>query len=242
MATKSFSTFLDEVADDATEGANAYAGRSLGDRCGWVFGGYAMPLLDPLENHARETAQDGSCAPIETWTPYLDHHVFTTSTSTVYVRDAERWRIFIQHPVLAQDVGTVDTIQSVFPSGHPALGDARYPFEDQDVIPGVTPTPWTDSDRFLREYIVFVDSPDGGRTFPVYAPKMHTRRFDQTQEGGSGGCLEDPAWNVDGVDIFTEGRTAANPDKAADWFEAGWTPTIVPCLSSSDRAGPDGVH
>ena len=226
MSTKSFETFLADVAVDATVGANAYVNTSLGDDCGWLFGGYALPLLDPEENHTRETAQSPDCA--SWWTPYLNYHVFTTSTSTVYIRDNERWRIYMQDAELASDtLVNGETARPVYPYVHP--GDTavtRYPIEDPLVT---TATPWTDSGeydattgvdtrlyRFSNAFISFVDSPDGGRTFPVYAPVMSTGRFNQQSD--EDGCPS--SWDT------VSGSSGYN---APDWSGAGWTTTIVPC-------------
>lgn len=104
MPTRSFDQFLAELEDQATVGLNAYVGVELDTRCGWVFGGYAMPLLDPIENHAREMAETDACPSAWEWTPYLDWHVDTTSTSSVFVRANERWRIYVQSPYLRDDV------------------------------------------------------------------------------------------------------------------------------------------
>src|SRR4051812_41803525 len=108
MASKDLLSFLGEVKDDGTfemlrpeDSANYYAGIWLNSGYTLIFGGYSIPLLDPVENDARETAQSDTCA--SWWTPYLGYHVSTTSTATTYVRDNECWRMYFQDARIARD-------------------------------------------------------------------------------------------------------------------------------------------
>ena len=226
MATTRFDDFLTDVAENGAgfldrpdESANAYAGIALGEECGWRFGGYAIPLLDPIENNARETALAEGGA--DWWQPFLGYHVFTTSTSTAYIRDHERWRIYMQDPKLASDElpedapfdGDDHTQREVYPTVHPSYPTiTRYPSESG----------WTDTtrDRFSKRYIAYVDSPDGGRTFPIYAPKMHPIRFEQASTG----------W------VDTWNTTATDAVEGPDWTEAGWSHTSVPCIADTVAA------
>ncbi len=205
--------FLDE---HGTVGANAAAGAAFTE-CPWHFGGYAIPLLDPLENHARFTAIAPFCEPA--WSPFTDYHVRTTNTCTLLLSEHERWRVYIQDPVLTSDYpeGSVpvesDADTTAFPSTYSGGGTIRrYP----------TDAAWAAESHFLPDYISFVDSPDGGLTFPIYAPVVSIGKFNKG--GSTPGC-------ADSVEPVVTDPNFTN---------AGWTPTCLPCRTITPDT--DGVY
>ncbi len=164
--------FLD---DRGSIGANGSAGGAF-LACPWYFGGYAIPLLDPMENHTRGTAISNACE--SAWTPYTDYHVKTTNTCTILVREQERWRIYIQDPELVADdivVATAAMPDTAFPKSYSTGSDPRY--SDNAA--------WRADSRFSPDYVSFVESPDGGLTFPIYAPMVYPGRFK-----GVDGCVD----------------------------------------------------
>jgi len=201
--------------DPGTEGANAFRGDAVEeaaatDPCDWYFGGYAIPLLDPIENHARGTARLDTCE--SAWTKYLNYHVNTTSTNTVYVRQDEGWRMYIQDARLVADDATAaaDPATDPFPTAHPEIPDFYLPAELQERYP----SDWASSGRFDANYISFVKSRDGGLSFPVYAPTVTVHAVSGRTVGA---CVTD-FYNSDSSSV--------------DWTDAGWTPTAIPCTNA----------
>ena len=198
--------------------------------CGWRFAGYVCPLLDPKVNHLRETLRADTSW---TWTASLGFHATTASTCTVFLRRLGVWRMYLPTPRLQRDTaGVVEPVADAnvntwgTPEYHPANtgdGQQRYPGGDTTEVSllGTDYTYGSDAqprfsqwysltDRFLPYHIAFVDSPDGGFTFPIYAPTVRT---------------------VPGEVTFNT--------TTADFSAAGWTPTAVPSMTNADPAIPD---
>ena len=126
---------------------------TLPEDCDWVFEGYALRLLEPTGASAWYTAG--------TWSSNLGYHVRTTSTSTVYLREYGLWRMYMPSPVLVADADE-SLILDAF-SNPCGTGSSAEPTYSPDMFTG---------GRFSQEYVAFVDSPDTGRHFPVFAPEV----------------------------------------------------------------------
>ncbi len=180
------------IDPSGTEGLNAYRGEKLnaGHRrwCGWEWGGYALPLLDPKANKLWfDQCTDGS----QEWSNSLDHHVTTTSTTTVYIRELCRWRIYFPPNGLIPDSGGLEGT----PLQHPqdtAGTSIKYPDESE----------WQ-AGPFNPNYFAYVDSPDGGLHFPVYAPKVAPR--DPSKCSGWQVDWTGAGWSSTGVQANTTG-------------------------------------
>ena len=73
-------------------GADEFACHALDPaECGWVFGGYAMPLMDPVEMWGLESFGSNSC--VTQSNHYLQHHVVTTSTCTLRMQSGT-WLLY----------------------------------------------------------------------------------------------------------------------------------------------------
>ncbi len=193
------------LSDTVRLGANAWAGQAFTDPedCGYVFQGYALPLHDPPANRALERSY---CSPSSA----LGYHVNTASTHTVKVDG--RWRMYIPEPRVKADAPSATTDVYPWPRYLPSL-DATAPEIER------YPDTWSErSERFSPNYISFVDSPDGGLTFPVYAPVVPPRAFDAT------GCISEFATEL------------------ASWSQAGWTPTAIPSRNEATDGAVDGIY
>lgn len=179
----------DESGDDLSVEVLVRVRPLLPSRSAWADVSAYAPTLTAILSIEESTA--------------LNCHVSTTSTAAVYIREHGRYRIYVQSPALV-DSGTG---QNSFPTSNPALPGYRH-------LP--TGTDWQASGRFERTKIGFIDSCDGGYSFPVYAPAV-----SYVDEGGAGSCRF--TWD------------------SADFSQAGWTSTAIPCASSEDVDG-DGIY
>ncbi len=137
----------------SAEAVSELEGAVIGD-CGWTFGGWAIPLLDPPINAALYTAS-GCGVP---WTIALGAHVDTTSTCVL--RDVDgggKHRLYVQNAWLVSDD----------PGGAPGLPSTN-PADTASAIRRLS-TGADASGRFSMDYIGYIDSSDGV-TFPVHAP------------------------------------------------------------------------
>lgn len=189
-------------------GANAWKGEAFTspEDCGYVFGGYALPLHDPVANRLV----DGTTCSLP-WRSELGYHVNTASTHTVKVGGT--WRMYIPEPRVLADDSTHAGLQYAWPRYLPddipkGAPVQRYPSEDWSAL----------SSRFSPNYISFVDSPDRGRTFPVFAPFVPPLTAD------ADGCV-----------------TERNVDHPI-WNSAGWTPTAIPSRNDASDVPVDGVY
>lgn len=168
--------------------------------CGWIFQGYALPVLDRPENGALWTSL---CPDLPTWTPYLGWHLHTTSTTTVYLRSTCTWRMYFPYATFSSDAdGAACT----------PTRNASDTSREAYAFPGCAD--WEASGRFDQEHFGFVDSPDGGVHFPVYAPRMEP--LYRRNAGLFGGCPD--GWTV------------------KSWQGAGWTATSIPAVAKTPDA------
>lgn len=174
---------------------------------GWVFEGYAIPLYDPQENAGYWTFSGRT----RIYTANLGWHVDTGSTSTVYLRAHCHWRMYLPSPKLTCDAdGSNDP-----PTAPPDYtGSNTYP----DV------SEWRMPDRgFTMGYISYVDSPNGGVNFPIYAPLMTGSSPDWTHAGWT--CTAVPSDDV----LVTQTILIAGGDfkKSGQVYVAYHDPTVL---------------
>lgn len=145
-------------ASDLTSEITDQEGTPLTDPedCGFVFQGYAVPVLDPESNHEQEGE---GC--FDEWTAWIGWHVNTASTCTIPLPTGG-YRMYLPEPRLQKEAVAIPAV-NLSPFSHPHRdGVPRYP-DDKS---------WAEHTlRFSSDYIAFVDSADGSQ-FPVYAPEM----------------------------------------------------------------------
>lgn len=190
-------------------GANAWTGEDFTspEDCCYTFRGYALPLHDPVAKHLLGEARNCNL----NWRSELGYHVNTASTHTVKV--AGKWRMYLPEPRVLADDPTVAGLEYEWPRYLPddvtsGVRVQRFPAESWSAL-----TP-----RFSPNFIAFVDSPDGGFTFPVFGPVVYPTHFDDA------GCAD-----VRDVDH-------------ANWTAAGWTPTAIPSRNAATDVPVDGLY
>lgn len=162
--------------------------------CGFVFQGYAVPVLDPESNHEQE---DEGC--FDEWTAWIGWHVNTASTCTIPLPTGG-YRMYLPEPRLQKEAERIPD-PKLSPFSHPHRDRVRRYPDDKS---------WAEYTlRFSSDYIAFVDSADGSN-FPVYAPKMTLT---------DGVC---DFWDVDDPDWANAGWTpTCVPSRSVPGNEAG---------------------
>ena len=165
------------LASNSGVGMNQYAGDPLtypSDQ-GWVFGGYALPLMDHPRNQIYWVGHTPS------WTAPLAFHVESTSSSTIYLRECSTWRMYFPaNDVFWDGRGNV----SGFPSVHP---------QDTSFFAYPAAATWSASGAFTTGYFAYTDSPDGGLHFPILGPARKGTRWSPTWS------WSDAGWRVTAV-------------------------------------------
>jgi hypothetical protein len=223
------------LAARSTDGQDAYIGRPLTgpSECGWTYGGYALPLLEDPANAVWWSAL-GQLTP---WAGgSLGYHVSVTSTSTVLLRNATSsrsyacaYRMYFQSPKLVSN-----TRDRVFNASQPVphnVNDAYVDDEESWALDYPAYYLWDtyeedasrDRECFNVDYLSFVDSLDGGLTFPVWGPRAYMPSVDS-----SSGRYSSFAWDWDNAgwkQTAFRTRYAATPD--ADGFYARYQDATV---------------
>ena len=173
-----------------------------------IYKGYAIPMFEPGSNLDEIDAYllcrqnpvlDASLA--SAWeSGALNFHADGTSPSSTWIEATSTWRMYINNLTLID----AETGLGGTPASNPGFTETRVRLPGYD--------DWVASGRFDSDYIAFVDSCDGGESYPIFAPAL-------TADAPYGCPI---GW-------------------VADWTNAGWRVTSIPSKTSEDPDG-DGIY